>query len=126
MSSESRRVAVITGAAQGIGRHTAQVLAERGFDLALNDLRAPADTVADVRARGGDALELVGDVADEGVVERCAAAVRARWGRADVLVNNAGISQITPAEQTTAADYRRVLEINLVAPFLWCRAFAPL
>jgi NAD(P)-dependent dehydrogenase (short-subunit alcohol dehydrogenase family) len=122
----THRVAIITGAAQGIGRHTAQLLAERGFHLALNDLRPPADAVAGARARGAEVLELVGDVADEAAVARFAAAVQLRFGRADVLVNNAGISHITPAEETSAADYRRVLEINLVAPFLWCRAFAPL
>src|SRR5262249_4073009 len=53
-------------------------------------------------------------------------AVRARWGRIDVLVNNAGISLIAAAETTAPADYRRVLDINLVAPFLLCRAFGPI
>jgi len=120
------RVAIITGAAQGIGLRTAEVLAERGYALALNDLRSPADALAAVLARGADAIELVGDVADEAAVDRFAAAVRDRWGRADVLVNNAGIAFISPAEATAPADYRRVLEINLVAPFLWCRAFAPM
>jgi NAD(P)-dependent dehydrogenase (short-subunit alcohol dehydrogenase family) len=125
MSSESRKVAVITGAAQGIGRRTAQVLAERGYCLALNDLRSPAETLSDARARGAEAIELVGDISHEAAVDRFVAAVHERWGRTDVLVNNAGISLIAAAEKTSPADYRRVLEINLVAPFLLCRAFAP-
>jgi NAD(P)-dependent dehydrogenase (short-subunit alcohol dehydrogenase family) len=116
-------VAVITGAAQGIGRRTAEVLAERGYDLAFLDVQPTADTAARVRGRGGDVLEFVGDVAGEKAVAEFAAAVKARWGEVDVVVNNAGISLISPAEQTSAADFRRVIEINLVGPFLVAQAF---
>src|SRR5262249_39042597 len=119
----TKRVAVITGAAQGLGRRTAELLAGRGYAVALSDLRSPADALAQLRAAGADAFEHVGDISDESVVDALVAAVRARWGRADVLVNNAGVSLIAPAEKTTAAQYRRVLEVNLVAPFLLCRAF---
>jgi NAD(P)-dependent dehydrogenase (short-subunit alcohol dehydrogenase family) len=76
-----------------------------------------------VAAHGAEVIEFLGDIADEGVVSRFAAAVQDRWGRADVLVNNAGISMIAPAEGLSAADYRRVLEVNLVAPFLLAKAF---
>jgi NAD(P)-dependent dehydrogenase (short-subunit alcohol dehydrogenase family) len=117
------RVAVITGAAQGIGKRTAELLAERGYSLALNDLRSLVDTLRTVSALGAEAIEFLGDIADDAVVSRFAAAVSARWGRADVLVNNAGISMIAPAENLSAADYRRVLEVNLVAPFLLAKAF---
>jgi NAD(P)-dependent dehydrogenase (short-subunit alcohol dehydrogenase family) len=116
-------IAVTTGAAQGIGRRTAELLAERGYALALSDLRSPADTLRAVKMLGADAIEFVGDIADEGVVSRFASAVRERWGRADVLVNNAGISFISPAENLSGTDYRRVLEVNLVAPFLLAKAF---
>ena len=126
MTSPATKVAVVTGAAQGIGRRAAQLLAERGHAVALADLRAPEEALAEVRAAGGDGLPFVGDLSDERAVERLAAAVRERWGRADVLVNNAGISHIAAAETISAADYRRVLEVNLVAPFLLCRAFAPM
>lgn len=120
---KDKRVAVITGAAQGIGRRTAEVLAERGYSLALNDLRSPDETIESVRASGGEALAHVGNIADESVVDAFAHEVEERWGRVDVLVNNAGISFIMPAEKTSAADYRRVLEVNLVAPFLLAKAF---
>lgn len=119
----TRRVAVVTGAAQGIGRTTAELLAARGFDLALADLRPMGETLAHVRAAGRDALDVVGDLTDEAVVERLAGAVAERWGQADVLVNNAGVSFIAASETVSGRDYRRVLEVNLVAPFLLARAF---
>ena len=119
------RTAVITGAAQGIGQRTAEVLAERGFHLVLIDLKSCEGTRITVQRSGAAVLEYSGDVADEAFVTRCAAAVAEKWGAPDVLVNNAGISCIRPAEQTEAADFRRVLEINLVAPFLVTRAFGP-
>jgi NAD(P)-dependent dehydrogenase (short-subunit alcohol dehydrogenase family) len=117
------RVAIITGAAQGIGKRTAELLAERGYALALNDLRSPADTLRAARERGAEAIEVLGDVSDEATVASLAAAVRDRWGRADTLVNNAGVSLIGPAEALSATAYRRVLEINLIAPFLLAKAF---
>jgi NAD(P)-dependent dehydrogenase (short-subunit alcohol dehydrogenase family) len=117
------RVAVVTGAAQGIGGRIAEVLAAQGYALALNDLRSPSDTMATVRAAGADTIELVGDISDETVVGQFANTVLARWGSIDVLVNNAGISCIAAAEQTTLEQFRRVLEVNLVAPFLMARAF---
>jgi NAD(P)-dependent dehydrogenase (short-subunit alcohol dehydrogenase family) len=116
-------VAVITGAAQGIGRQVAETLAALGYSLALNDLRPPADTLAALGAHRADAATFVGDVSDEAFVANLADAVVARFGRVDVLVNNAGISCISRAEETTAAELRRVLEVNLIAPFLLCRAF---
>jgi NAD(P)-dependent dehydrogenase (short-subunit alcohol dehydrogenase family) len=122
--AKTGRVAIVTGAAQGIGRRTAELLAERGYDLALSDLRPPSDTLRAVTALGAEAIQLLGDISDEAAVFRFAATVRERWGRADVLVNNAGISMIAPAEHLTAADYRRVLEVNLVAPFLLAKAFS--
>lgn len=121
--AETKRVAVVTGAAQGIGKRTSEVLAERGYALVLSDLRSPTETLHSVGASGAEAIEFVGDISDEAVVARLATTVRDRWGRADVLINNAGISMIAPAESLSAMDYRRVLEINLVAPFLLAKAF---
>jgi NAD(P)-dependent dehydrogenase (short-subunit alcohol dehydrogenase family) len=117
------RTAVITGAAQGIGRRTALILAERGYALALNDVRLPAETLTEVRGKRADAFEFVGDITDTAVVARFADAVRGRWGGLGVLVNNAGISLISPAETTSVTDIRRVLEVNLVAPFLLAQTF---
>jgi NAD(P)-dependent dehydrogenase (short-subunit alcohol dehydrogenase family) len=117
------RVAIVTGAAQGIGRRTAEALAGAGFALALMDLQECAETLAAVRGLGVDAIEVTGDICDEAVAARAVEAVRQRWGRADVLVNNAGISFISPAEAVNAAAFRRVLEVNLVAPFVLAKGF---
>ena len=116
-------VAVVTGAAQGIGRRVAETLAERGYALALADLREPRQTLEAVRAQGAAAFALAGDVSSEQYADALTRRVLDEFGRVDVLVNNAGVSLITPAEQTTAEQWRRVLEVNLTGPFLLCRAF---
>jgi NAD(P)-dependent dehydrogenase (short-subunit alcohol dehydrogenase family) len=120
------RVAIVTGAAQGIGRRTAESFAMAGYSLALMDLQSCDATLAAVRAQGVDAVELVGDICDEAVVARAVETVRRRWNRADVLVNNAGISFISPAERVEAHAFRRVLEVNLVAPFVLAKGFGSL
>lgn len=119
----TKRVAVVTGAAQGIGRRTAEVLAGAGFALMLMDLQQCGATVAAIREKGGEVVAMAGDICGEGMVALAVAAVRERWGRVDVLVNNAGISLIAPAERVDAAAFRRVLEVNLVAPFVLAKAF---
>jgi NAD(P)-dependent dehydrogenase (short-subunit alcohol dehydrogenase family) len=110
-----QRVAVVTGAAQGIGRRTAEVLAEQGFALALFD-RQPVEGFP-------GALMITGDVSREADVALLVAAVEERYGREDLLVNNAGIAAIEPAEDTSAKLWRQVLEVNLTGPFLLCQAF---
>jgi len=120
-NSDAEKVAVITGAAQGIGRHTAEIFAESGYSLALID-RQPCPEVAPSSPRE----ELSGDITDEVFLMDCVRTVRERWGRADVLVNNAGISFIAPAEAVSVSDFRRVLEVNLVAPFLLSQGFGAL
>ncbi len=117
------RVAVVTGAAQGIGRRTAEVLAAHGFTLVLADVQPSAATRARIEERGGTAIEAVGDLTDGAALEALTALVATTFGRVDVLVNNAGISLIRPAAETSVVDLRRVLEVNLVAPFLLAQAF---
>jgi NAD(P)-dependent dehydrogenase (short-subunit alcohol dehydrogenase family) len=117
------KLAIITGAAQGIGRRTAEIFAAAGYELALLDMQPCSATLASVRATGCTAEAFAGDISDEAVVEATAVAIAARWNRVDVLVNNAGISSIAPAETIDARTFRRVLEVNLVAPFLLARVF---
>lgn len=118
-TSATPRVAVVTGARQGIGRRIAEVLAERGHALALID-RVPFEPTPPVDPR---ALVITADVADEAAVTAARDRVLERFGSVDVLVNNAGIGLIEPAETTTAAQWRRVLDVNLTGPFLLSRAF---
>jgi NAD(P)-dependent dehydrogenase (short-subunit alcohol dehydrogenase family) len=107
-------VAVVTGAAQGIGQRIAEVLADAGYQLALIDVQ-PTEM--------DGALCLAGDVSSEHDVANAARAVLDAYGRVDVLVNNAGVALISPAEETTPEQWRRVLEVNLTGPFLLCQAF---
>jgi NAD(P)-dependent dehydrogenase (short-subunit alcohol dehydrogenase family) len=121
--SINNRVVVVTGGAQGIGRRTAELFAERGYCVALIDLREPAETIKAIEAKGADAFGYSADITDEAALALFAQKVFERFGRIDVLVNNAGISLVSPAEETSSADYRRVIEVNLVAPFLLCQVF---
>jgi len=116
------KVALITGAAQGIGKRTAQVLAERGYSLVLNDLHGLQQTIASLPAQT-EVLQAVADVSDEAQVLQMVTRVLERFGRLDVLVNNAGISLIKPAEATSSAEWKRVMDVNLFGPFLLCREF---
>ncbi|HEU5429649.1 MAG TPA: SDR family oxidoreductase [Actinocrinis sp.] len=115
-------VAVVTGAAQGIGRRVAEVLAARGYAMVLADLREPTETLAALRGQGAAAFALAGDVASEPYATELADRALAEYGRIDVLVNNAGVSLLRPAEETTAEQWRRVLDVNLTGPFLLSRA----
>jgi NAD(P)-dependent dehydrogenase (short-subunit alcohol dehydrogenase family) len=117
------KIAVVTGAAQGIGRRTAEVLAEAGYGLLLMDLQACTATAEAVKKAGVEVDEVLGDISDEAVVRRAVEVVRSRWGRVDVLVNNAGISFIAPAETVEGKAFLRVLEVNLLAPFLLAKGF---
>ncbi len=117
------RTALVTGAAQGIGRRTAELLGEYGHAVALADLR-PTNDVGDVlRKRSATVLEFRGDISDENTVVELAARVEREWGHIDLLVNNAGISSICRAEDSSVQEFRRVLEINLVAPFMLAKTF---
>lgn len=117
------RVAIVTGAAQGIGRRTAEIFGEAGYTLLLLDRQPCEATLSALRAAGCEAEELIGDITDEALIAKAVSLLTQRWGRADVLVNNAGISFIGPAETTEVSAFRRVLEVNLVAPFVLSRAF---
>ena len=112
---------MVTGAARGLGRVIAATLAEEGYDLVLVDVAGLATMTADIEGRGAITLPWRADVALEADVISLAAGVRQHFGRADVLVNNAGISLLLPAERTPTDAWQRVIDVNLTAPFLLCR-----
>lgn len=118
------RVAVLTGAAGGLGQAFALRLAASGHRLLLTDRVSCADTVAQVRAAGGQADALPCDLADTDDVQRFAAAALAATGRVDVLVNNAAFMPMAPLPQITAALWRQILTVNIDAPFLLAQAFS--
>ncbi len=118
------RTAVVTGAAQGVGFATAELLAHLGYHVVLTDVQPLEQPLARLAAAGLSAIQGIrGDVADEGFVASLAAQVEREHGAADVLVNNAGVSLICPAEETSLAQWQRVISINLQGPFLLSQQF---
>lgn len=112
--------AIVTGAAQGLGLVTARRLAAAGYRVVLTDLQDVSEQAAII---GAQAIGITGDVASEAFVEDMAARIATDFGGAQVLVNNAGISLIQPAEETTLDQWQRMMAVNLQGPFLLCRAF---
>ena len=116
------KTAVVTGAAQGVGLVTAALLGRRGYEVILTDLQPLDDQLAGLTGEGLSVRGLVGDVSSQAFADELAALVAKTYGAIDVLVNNAGISLISPAEETSLAQWQRVMNINLQGPFLLSQA----
>jgi 2-dehydro-3-deoxy-D-gluconate 5-dehydrogenase len=114
----------VTGASRGIGRAIAVELARRGYDLALVQRSDAAETVAEVGALGRRALVVGADLEKAEAGAAAVSQAAESLGRLDVLVANAGVIQRQPALDVSLADFRRVLEINLVAAFALSQAAA--
>lgn len=119
------RVAVVTGAARGIGLATAKRFLVEGWRVALLDI--DGETLAAIVATlAGETLALPCDVADAPAVTAAIRRAAAHFGRLDALVNNAGTAVFKPILETTPEEWARVLAVNLTGPFLTVQAAAPL
>jgi NAD(P)-dependent dehydrogenase (short-subunit alcohol dehydrogenase family) len=119
--SDTIETVLITGAAQGVGLATAELLTQRSYRVILLDLQPVEGQAAMLRAAGAQAEGLTGDVSSEEFVRGLAEHIASRYGALNALVNNAGISLIVPAEKTTALQWQRVMAVNLFGPFLLSR-----
>ncbi len=117
------KTALVTGAAQGVGRATAWLLARLQYRVVLVDVQPLDAQVRELQDAGAQALAMRGDVASESFVHELGEHIAREYGGLDALVNNAGISLIAPAESTTSAQWQRVMDVNLKAPFLLCKHF---
>ncbi len=121
---DTKRVAIVTGAARGIGAAIATRLSTDGHDVAVLDIDtdACAKTVRAVRANGGRGLAIAADVADEAEVAAAVELIAAELGAPTILVNNAGITRDNLLFKMTTNDWDEVIDVNLRGPFLLSRA----
>ncbi|MDQ2807631.1 MAG: glucose 1-dehydrogenase [Chloroflexota bacterium] len=119
------KTAIVTGAGSGIGREIALLYARQGAQVVVAEVNmaAAAAVVAEIVAAGGTADAQAMDVADEAAVQAAITATVARYGRLDILVNNAGISSVGNILETSAAEFDRVMAVNLRGVFL-CAKYA--
>ena len=118
------RVAIVTGAARGLGRAAAARLHQRGALVAVN-VRDTERAATVAREIGDDVLAVPGDVAAAGVPAAIVTRTLDRFGRIDILINNAALPLTTRFEQISAEEWRKAIEVNLTAPFLLMQAVLP-
>jgi NAD(P)-dependent dehydrogenase (short-subunit alcohol dehydrogenase family) len=127
MTTSSTKVALVTGAARGIGLATAKRFLADGWRVALLDIEGELQENAVAALNNtGDTLALTCDVSDADGVTAAIAAIQRRFGRLDALVNNAGVAVFAPVLETSDADWSRILAVNLTGPFLCTKASVPL
>lgn len=121
----TNKVAVVTGASRGIGRATALALAAAGANVVVNYARssqAADEVVAEIEAIGGEAIALQADISQAEQVDTFFKAILEKWGRVDVLVNNAGITRDNLLMRMKQDDWQAVLDLNLTGVFLCIKA----
>src|SRR6476646_8366416 len=126
------RVAIVTGGGHGIGRDYSLALAAEGARILVADLdlQGAEETAGQVQAAGGDALAVRTDVADPASTEAMARAAADRWGRIDILVNNAAIFATIPIsrvgfDKITVDEWDKLMAVNVRGVWLCCKAVAP-
>src|SRR6267142_6520718 len=127
MPASPQKIALVTGAARGIGLATAKRFLAEGWQVALLDIEGELLRGAVAGLADPDhTLALHCDVSDAKAVAGAIAEIERRFGRIDALVNNAGVAVFAPLLETSDADWSWVLEVNLTGPFLCTKAAAPL
>jgi 3-oxoacyl-[acyl-carrier protein] reductase len=118
------KVAIVTGSGRGIGRATAELLAQQGAKVLINDLDGDVaeQTSGEIE---GETLVFGGDLTKEGVCDQLVQKVVDEWGRVDILVNNAGYTLDAPIHKMSDEWFQRMLDIHSIVPFRMCRAVAP-
>ncbi len=125
----SRSVALVTGGTRGIGRGCAESLAREGYDLAVCGVRSEgevAEALEVLRAAGAEVVYVRADIGEEDAADRLVAAVSSRYGRLDVLVNNAGVAPCERADilEASRESFDRLMRINLRGPYFLTQAVA--
>ncbi len=118
------KVAIVTGAARGIGRACAELFLEHGAKVAISDLDGDVakQTAAEL---GGETIVIAGDLTEPGVPDAVVRSTIDAWGAVDILVNNAGYTSDRPLHTMSDEWFQRMLDIHSVVPFRMCRAAAP-
>ena len=121
------RLAIITGAARGIGKAIAEKFSEEGASVALwdIDLDSAEDVAHALDPSGKKALAMKADITNEGEIANALSEVLRKFSRIDILVNNAGISRHKPVEEMTLDIFEEVIKVNLTGAFICCRAVTP-
>ena len=127
MKRLEQRIAIVTGAGQGIGRAIALGLAREGAGVAIADINEKSANKVknEIEAAGGSALAIHADVSNENSVEAMVEKTLEAFRRVDILVNNAGIFPTSSVEEMSEADWDRVIGTNLIGAFLCARAVVP-
>jgi len=118
------KVAIVTGSARGIGRATAELLSEQGAKVLINDLDGDVaeQTASEI---AGETAVFGGDLTKPGVPDQLVQEVIDRWGKVDILINNAGYTLDAPIHKMSDEWFQKMIDIHSVVPFRMCRAVAP-
>ena len=120
------QVAIVTGAGAGLGRSHALGLAARGAQVVVNDMGDATSVVSDIETAGGQAMAISADVSDADAITEMVAQVMERWGRVDILINNAGILRDKTFAKMDMDDFAKVIDVHLMGTAQCCHSVWPI